>query len=94
MSPRRPRRHRETADYHAMMVRMVQSYGRRVKAAKNVEELAALVALRAELDQVIDESARSLHEPVGDDPGISWTVIGRVLGITRQSARERFTRTA
>lgn len=90
---KRARVHRETAEYHLMMERMVTAYGKRVAAARNVAELAALEALRAHLTAVIDESARALHEPDDSGPGLSWTEIGAAVGITRQSARERFTRT-
>lgn len=91
MTAGRPRLTRETADYARMMTRMVRAHGRRVQVG-NLEDLADLVRLRAELDEQIDQAARALHEGTGDNPGHSWTEIGRVLGITRQSARERFTR--
>jgi len=74
-----------------MVRRMIAAYGRRV-AGGDLAELEQLVALRTELDAEIDAAARALHEGTDDRPGYSWTDIGRVLGITRQSARERFTR--
>jgi hypothetical protein len=80
--------YRENADYGAMVTRMIRSYGRRV--ADDIEGFADLVAQRAQLDAAIDEAARRLHEGTPERPGHSWTEIGRVLGITRQSARERF----
>ena len=89
MTSARPVKVRETSDFAAMMSRMIAAHGRRV-AGGNLEDLAELVRLRRELDETIDFAARSLH----DDAGHSWTEIGRVLGITRQSARERFTRPA
>jgi len=76
---------RETADYCAMMVRMMRAHARRV-AAGSAEDLADLVALRAELDQAIDAGARALH----DDGGLSWTEIATALGVSRQAARQRF----
>jgi hypothetical protein len=74
-----------------MVRRMVRAYGRRV-AAGDIEALEGLVALRADLDAQIAQAAAALHDGTDDHPGYSWTEIGRVLGITRQSARERFGR--
>jgi hypothetical protein len=53
----------------------------------DVPDLAALAALRSELDDAIEVAARRLH-----DDGYSWTVIGDQLGTTRQNAFQRFGR--
>jgi nitrate/nitrite transporter NarK len=82
--------YRENAEFGAMVGRMIRTYGGRV--ADDIEGFADLVAKRAQLDAAIDEAAVRLHEGTPDRPGHSWAEIGRVLGITRQSARERFGR--
>ena len=67
-----------------MMGRMIRAHRKRV-AAGSAEDLADLVALRAELDDAITDAAQALH-----DTGVSWTEIARVLGVSRQAARQRF----
>lgn len=47
--------------------------------------MARLDASRAQVEQAVDEYARTLRER-----GVSWTRIGEALGISRQSAWERF----
>lgn len=88
MARQRERRVYENDEFGAMVGRMIKTYSRRVES--DIEGFADLVAKRAQLDAAIDEAARRLHEGTPDRPGHSWTEIGRVLGITRQSARERF----
>jgi hypothetical protein len=79
-----------------MIVRMVKAYGKRVAGQTEVHTVpdiaafAALVALRTELDGHIKDAAQALHKGTDDVDGHSWAEIGKVLGITRQSARERF----
>lgn len=68
-----------------MLRRVTAKLPERFIAAGNVEDLALLVERRAALDDAITATARGLHAA-----GHSWTEIGRVLGMTRQSARERF----
>jgi hypothetical protein len=82
--PKRARRTVETADFCAMMSRMIRAHRKRV-AAGSAEDLADLVALRAELDEAINEGAQALH-----DSGLSWTEIAAALGVSRQAARQRF----
>ena len=89
----RTKRVHETADYAAMMRRMIAAHGRRVGDG-NLEDFAELVALRDTLDAAINTAARHLYVDTADRPGYSWGQIGGILGITRQSARERFTRDA
>lgn len=48
--------------------------------------MARLEGSRAQVEQAVDEYARALR-----DRGVSWTAIGKALGISRQSAWERFT---
>ena len=42
--------------------------------------------------EALDESRQRLEDEVraAHDAGMSWTVIGAVLGISRQAARQRF----
>lgn len=68
---------------------MIRAHRRRV-ATGNAEDLADLVQLRAELDAAITEGARALHAGTEDHPGLSWTEIAAVLGVSRQAARQRF----
>lgn len=82
------RRTVETADYCAMMGRMMRAHARRV-AAGSVDDLADLVALRDELTDAINTAAAALHAS-----GVSYTEIAGALGISRQAARQRFTRAA
>lgn len=76
-------RHVETAEYAGMVRRVLRAMGRR--ASDDVDALAELVALRAELDRVADQAARDCHAA-----GYSWTEIARALGVSRQAARQRF----
>ena len=51
-------------------------------------DLRPIVAARDELEtarQQLTDEVRAAHEA-----GLSWTVIGAVLGISRQAARQRF----
>lgn len=74
---------REAADFPPFIRRMLRAYGRRVAECDPVD-LAALVALRKDLDAAIAtavEGQRDRH---------SWTDIADALGITRQAARQRW----
>lgn len=51
--------------------------------------MARLDASRTQVEQAVDQYALELR-----DRGVSWTRIGEALGISRQSAWERFTATA
>lgn len=89
----RPVRVVENSEFCGMMRRMMRAHRRRV-ANGSVEDLAQLVALRAELDETIGDAARALHQGDavdGEAPnGPSWTEIAKVLGISRQAARQKF----
>lgn len=74
----------ESDQYGRFVRRIMRAYGRRV-ADRDIEGIRGLVDLRAELDAQICESAQRLQAQ-----GYSWAEVGRVLGITRQAAQQRF----
>jgi hypothetical protein len=76
----------ETMDYLAMVKRMLRAAGRRVADADEIE-LAELVKLRDELEATIAAAVQGQH-----DRGVSWRGIAAGLGMTRQSAHERYAR--
>lgn len=79
------KRERENPEYAAMLRRMIRAYGRRVADA-DPEDLAELVALRETLDQAITEAVNGQRQAYGR----SWADVARGLGMTRQSAHERY----
>jgi hypothetical protein len=83
---KRPKRVRETAEYAGMVRRIIRAYGRRV-ADRDLEELAGLAALRADLDTAIGDAVTGLRSA-----GFSWTDIARVMGTSRQGAQQRWGR--
>jgi hypothetical protein len=87
VQPRRRRRHVETRDFGAMVSRMIRAYGRRVANA-DPEDLADLVAMRAQLDEAITTAVEHLRT----HHGFSWQSIGDALGCTRQAAQQRYGR--
>jgi hypothetical protein len=74
----------EADKFGAFARRIMRAYGRRV-ADRDIEGLKGLVDLRTELDDQIRASAKALQEQ-----GYSWAEIGRVLGISKQAAQQRF----
>lgn len=73
------------SEFGAFARRILRAMGRRCAAA-DVEDLADLLALRDEVDRAVDAAVTGLREQ-----GHSWTEIGRVTGVTRQAARQRWT---
>lgn len=73
----------ETPEYGAMMRRMVRAYGRRVADA-DAEDLADLVALRADLEAAITTAVRAQAERT------SWAAVARGLSVTREAAWKRY----
>lgn len=82
----------ETAEYATFVRRITRAYSRRVGEGQDIGSLGELVRLRADVDAAITAAAIALHAGDENTPGHSWGEIGRELGITRQSARERFDR--
>jgi hypothetical protein len=78
---------RSPGEQSGMMRRVTDKIVENWIGAGNVEDLALLVERRRALDEQIEATARAYHAE-----GHSWTEIGKALGITRQSARERFGR--
>jgi hypothetical protein len=74
----------ETPEYLAMLRRMICAAGRRVGDADE-PDLAALVALREDLDAAIADAVRGQRSW-----GRSWASVASGLGVTRQSAHERY----
>lgn len=75
----------ETADYAAMMRRMMNAHGRRV-ADGDVEDLADLLELQKHLDAVIAEAVTGQRE----QHGRSWADVARAAGTSRQAAQKRW----
>jgi len=81
---KRASRPRENIDFLGMVRRIVRAAGMRV-GTSDVDELKALVAIRADLEVAITEAVRGLRES-----GVTWQEIGDVLGVTRQAAEKYF----
>jgi hypothetical protein len=81
---RRDSRPVENAEYGQFVGRVLRAYSSRV-ADMDVEALAGLVDIERQVDAALRLAVVALHEG-----GYSWTDIGRVLGTTRQGARQRF----
>jgi hypothetical protein len=79
------KRYRETSEYAAFVRRVVRAYGRRV-SDKDIEALGEMAAVQRELDTAMRAAVAQLQGS-GD---YSWADIGRVLGITRQAAQQRY----
>jgi hypothetical protein len=82
---RRARREVETMEFLSAARRFIRAAGERVADADEFE-LAELVALRDAVEDAIRVGIRGQRAR-----GRSWAHIGSALGITRQSAQERYT---
>jgi hypothetical protein len=87
--PRR-KQYRETDAVAAAAVRMTRAIGRRI-ADGEVESLVELERLRTEVDEQMRAAVAALVDPAGPW-SYSYTDVARVLGVSRQAARQRFTR--
>jgi len=74
----------ETDEFGCFVRRIITAYARRV-ADCDIEALTDLVRLADEVDTAIGQAVTGLH-----NCGYSWADIATRLGITRQSAHERF----
>lgn len=74
----------ENREYLAFLRRALRAAGRRLGG--NPDDLLALAEMQRELDSALTAAvltARAQH-------GMSWTEIGRLLGVSRQAAQQRF----
>jgi hypothetical protein len=83
---KRAKRHTETADFDAFARRILRAYARRV-AAGDVEALASMVTLTAEVDAMVRLAVAGLRAA---PYSYSWDEIARRLGTTRQAAQQRY----
>lgn len=81
---RRTRRVVENDDYAAFTRRVVAAQGRRI-ARGDVEGLAALLALGADIEAATTIAVKGLR-----DFGYSWAEIADRIGVTRQAAQQRW----
>jgi len=87
VKPRLPRQRRdvvENNEFAAFCRRIVRAHGRRV-AAGDIEALADMISLAADLETSIRQAVIGLREF-----GYSWTEIAQRLGVTRQAAQQRW----
>ncbi len=83
---KRARRHVETAQFDAFARRIIRAYGRRV-AAGDVEALASMVTLSAEVDAMLRLAVAGLR---AKPYSYSWDEIARRLGVSKQAAQQRY----
>jgi hypothetical protein len=76
----------ENPEFAAFAARVLRAAARRVGDG-DVEGLAALVALRTELEAAIRKAVTGLRQPKWS---YSWSEIATVLGTTRQAAQQRY----
>ena len=74
----------ENDAYAAFARRILTAYARRI-ADGDIEALAAMTGLAADIDTVIGNAVTGLRAH-----GYSWAEIGLRLGITRQAAQQRW----
>jgi hypothetical protein len=84
LTPKRQRPVTENSEYAAFARRILRAYSRRV-AIGDVESLAHLISLSADIDNAIQDAVNGLRAS-----GYSWAEIGARLGITRQAAQQRW----
>ena len=81
---RRSRRVVENDDYAAFSRRVLHAHARRISAG-DIEGLAQLAALAADIDTALHAAVTGLRTQ-----GYSWADIAARLGVTRQAAQQRF----
>lgn len=79
----------ETPEFIKFARRILRAAARRV-GDRDIEGLTELVMLRGEIDAAIDAAVVQLRSV--DGGAYSYTDIGRVLGVTRQAAQQRFSK--
>src|SRR4051812_5716971 len=83
---RRARREVETSEFDAFVRRILRAYARRVGAG-DVEALRSLSQLSSEVDAVTRLAVAGLRKP---PYSYSWSEIADRLGVTKQTAHERY----
>jgi hypothetical protein len=86
LTPNRRRRPVENDEYAAFVRRVIRGHARRV-AAGDVDALADMTGLSAELDDAITQAVTGLR-----NIGYSWAEIAARLDVTRQAAQQRWGR--
>lgn len=79
----------ENSEYTAFARRIIRAHGKRV-AEGDPMDLAELVGLRDDMNQVIVDAVRAMRER----HGWSWAEISRELGVSRQAAQQAYGRRA
>ena len=80
----RRRRVTENDEYAAFARRVLRAYARRV-AKGDIDALAEMTAMAADLDTAIRQAVAGLRAA-----GYSWSDIGTQVGVTRQAAQQRW----
>lgn len=95
MTSKRVKRDHESPEIGAMAKRMVRALVRRA-AAGDTEALEQLAELERDLPVAITTAGKLMAsgERMVKGQGYSYTELGDVLGISRQAARQRFSRPA
>jgi hypothetical protein len=86
LTRKRAKQQVENDAYDAFVGRILRAYGRRV-AAGDIEALAALSRVQAEVDAVVRVAVAGLHKT-----GYSWQDIADRLGVSKQAAHMRYGR--
>jgi hypothetical protein len=74
----------ENDAYAAFTRRILRAYARRI-AEGDIDSLALMTSLAADIDQAIAQAVTGLRTQ-----GYSWADIGSRLGVTRQAAQQRW----
>jgi hypothetical protein len=82
LTPNRRRWPVENDEYASFVRRVIRAHARRV-AAGDVDALADMTGLIAELDEAITRAVTGLRKA-----GYSWAEIAARLGVTRQAAQQ------
>jgi 1,6-anhydro-N-acetylmuramate kinase len=85
LTPAPRRREVENAEFAAFVRRIVRAYARRI-AAGDLDALADLAQLRAELDGHLVDAVAGLRH----DHAYSWQDIADALGVRRQAVQQRW----
>ena len=88
LTPNRRRRRVENDEYAAFIRRVLRAYGRRI-ASGDIDAITELSTLFEEVESALGSAVLGLRLL-----GYSWAEIGKRLGVTRQSAHERWSETS